>query len=62
MLTTLPSLPPFRVTLSSQGSPIEIVDLLKEFDDIISMELSSELPPIRDIQYGTDLVFWFPTP
>ena len=36
--------------------PLEVKNLLDDFVDMVSDELPSELPPLRDIQHAIDLV------
>ena len=37
-------------------TPVEVQTLLKEFDDVIPEDLSTELPPMRNIQHHIDLI------
>ena len=42
--------------------PLEVKNLLDDFVDMVSDELPSELPPLRDIQHAIDLVLGFQLP
>ena len=38
------------------NSPMELSDLLKEFQDIMLAEMPNQLPPMREIQHAIDLI------
>ena len=38
------------------NSPMELSDLLNEFQDIMPAEIPNQLPPMREIQHAIDLI------
>ena len=42
--------------LDSMNIPVEIRQLIMEFEDVFLIELPNDLPPMRDIQHCIDLV------
>ena len=42
--------------LDSMNIPVEIRQLIMEFEDVFPIELPNDLPPMRDIQHCIDLV------
>ena len=38
------------------NTPIELSDLLEEFQDIMPDEMPNQLPPMREIQHAIDLI------
>lgn len=42
--------------IKTYQSPLEIFDLLNEFENIFPKELPNVLPPMREIQHTIDLI------